>query len=288
MKYFYTLLLSIFSLYSSTAQTAITFPDSNAVWVTGTYHYDGVDVYQIYTIAYCMGKEDTTIGSYTYSKINYCGGSYKGATRTQDHKVYYIPKDSTEDYLLYDFSVEEGAQIIDLYVERGDPYIFHDPITIDHVSEIMIDGVAHKEITFGGARWIEGIGNSYGLFASIETQHSEYYTKLDCMSRNDSTLYPNFSLQGCNLTLSTDQTQKAQTLLLFPNPTQHRVTLQWEESWTDVTIQVFNASGTSLEPRISHSSTAQAEIDLSGYPEGMYNIVVNTAKENYSVKLVKQ
>jgi hypothetical protein len=288
MKLFYSLILSVSSIYYCTAQTAVTFPDSNAVWVTGTYIYYQLS-YQHSITSYCMNDEDTTIGSYTYSKINYCGGSYKGATRTESGKVYYIPKDSTQDFLLYDFSVQQGDLIYNVYYESG-MYgaVYGDPIQAGEISETLINGVAHKTIDVYGVHWIEGIGNTNGLFAGIETLEFFAYNQLDCMSQNDTTLYPDFSLHPCNITLANTQEQENKKLQVFPNPTQQSTTIQWDDSWKEVSVKIYNASGNAIYPKIVYPSDGNAEIDFTIYPQGIYQVIVNSDNKNYSTRIIKQ
>lgn len=239
-----------------------------------------------------MGDEDTTIGSYTYSKINYCGGPYKGATRTESGKVYYIPKDSTADYLLYDFSVQPGDLIYNVYVEGvfGPANLYPDPLLVTDVSEFTINGIAHKQIFLNeGVSWIEGIGNNTnGLFAGIEILEIFAYTQMDCMSQNDTSLFPSYNLQPCNLTLGNTTAQKNKDLVAYPNPTEHSTTLQWDESLTDFTIQVYNAIGNTFDPVIIYPSGRSAEIDLSIYPKGLYTIVMTNTQKSYTARVIKR
>jgi hypothetical protein len=57
------------------------------------------------------------INESSYSKLDTCLGGYKGALRSDLNKVYFVPKDSTAEFLMYDFEAETGDTIQDVYFE---------------------------------------------------------------------------------------------------------------------------------------------------------------------------
>ncbi len=116
------LILSILISYSIQAQQYYPFPENNAFWLVswGTpsessdYHYELTG--------------DTLIGLFNYHKLESAGNTYYsfdpnnpqfynngyvGAYRndTLTKKVYYFPKDSINESLLYDFNMVTGDTI---------------------------------------------------------------------------------------------------------------------------------------------------------------------------------
>ena len=123
MKYFLTLLILILITSVGISQENFPFPDSNAIWVNTVYEVVFNDTTPIpsyelrYVENYCMNEQDTVINSNSYSKIFICDSAYKGAIRETNQKVYFIPKDSVQEFLLYDFSVLAGDSLFNVYME---------------------------------------------------------------------------------------------------------------------------------------------------------------------------
>ena len=67
---------------------------------------------------------------------------------------------------------------------------------------------------------------------------------------------------------------------------QNTTAIQWNDSYNEVSLKTYNAFGNSLE--IVYPSQGNLEIDLSAYPEGIYNVVVNSARKQYTTKIFNQ
>jgi hypothetical protein len=117
-KFYSFLLLVVILIFSSglLSQTPApeSFPESDARWINAIYSGNG---YIFESTNYCMGDEDTLINESSYSKLDTCLGGYKGALRSDLNKVYFVPKDSTAEFLMYDFEAETGDTIQDVYFE---------------------------------------------------------------------------------------------------------------------------------------------------------------------------
>jgi len=116
---------------------------------------------------YIYFEGDSVFNGKTYKKVFSCNDTlhknikYEGLIREQDEKTYFIPFNFETEYLLYDFSLEEGmifeTQEIQLYVK---------------VSFVNINGVQKKQIQLTSLNdhnyicdtWIEGIGSLNSFF----------------------------------------------------------------------------------------------------------------------------
>lgn len=116
------LFLLVFFPFVLSAQST-SFPDSNVVFVNSFYQEIPFGQigwpYQLMEVTnFCVDGSDTIIASNTYKKVIECPEQvYHGAYRSENRKVYFVPKDSTNQYLLYDFSVEVGDTIPQVYFE---------------------------------------------------------------------------------------------------------------------------------------------------------------------------
>lgn len=229
------LLLFFLSNFSfSFAQGYIPFPDSNAVWVN--VHYTAVwgewPIPEIVISAVdnvSVDGSDTTISSTVYSKIKLTNGDYRGALRDNGGQIYFVPEDSLDEYLVYDFTASEGSTLTDVYVHSiwANPYLVD--YTVQYVDSILIQGAYRTVIHLNdGGEWIEGIGCTQGLFAETWDNVSEYFLELYCMSHNDSILYPDEGSGTCALDVSVSENENKKALLVFPNPTAGLVTINHE------------------------------------------------------------
>lgn len=115
---------------------------------------------------------DTLIGGQYYVQLesNETGTFvYEGAMRESDLKVYYIPAGSTHEYLLYDFNVQVGDTLTNLWI-GGQESEYELGLNRDIIVE-DIKGTAPSRkfyISFthdywqGEFRWIEGVGLNEG------------------------------------------------------------------------------------------------------------------------------
>ena len=105
---------------NANSQEYLYLPDTNSKWIN-TYSIFEWNPYPHFVITdfvhYCTPEIDTTINGFSYFKIDTCNGGYKGAIRNDQGKVWFIPKDSSSEFLLYDFTVGPGDTISNVYIE---------------------------------------------------------------------------------------------------------------------------------------------------------------------------
>jgi len=298
------LLLLLLLCQFSLIKAQVPFPDSAAIWVNANYNYIWSGSGQIYFPVldnvknYCVNGSDTLINSIFYTKLFKCGnGLYRGGLRDNNNgKVYFVPKDSTKEFILYDFTLKVGDSV-DFFIEtpQGNDWIQYN-YPVSHASTITVNGITRRTIGFGSNNhgWIEGIGCDQGLLADPWPNVSMYQRELHCMSLNDSILFQygqgilSPSIFGpCDLTLAINESNKdGIPFLAFPNPTTGKFILNSYKTTVSY-FEVMNVLGKLvLKSQITNDNTT---IDLSAYDNGIYFIKVTDDKGvSTTQKIIKQ
>lgn len=277
------------------SQNYIPFPDTNGVWVNTYSVVDWSagnpmpDIVLTDVANYCVSGVDTVINSKTYSKINYCGGQYKGAVRDETGKVYFIPKDSINEFILYDFTVESGDTLNDIYIEDfyGNQAGLYDFVLGNNdVDSVLINGTYRKQIRFSGGEWIEGIGNTQGLFLEPSSNVSDYIVDLHCMSQLDTILYPSFALGSCNLNVGLKK-EKYSKVLFYPNPSSDYIKIKTSQTYGNVPVQIFSFDGKLVYQGIVKTPNSD-KINVEKLKTGLYLIVIHATGQTFSSKFIKR
>jgi hypothetical protein len=264
------------------------FPKKNAIWTNrnGTVNSNGTGIDWELPFSYCMEQGDTSINSTTYSKVNYCGGVYHGALRDNKGKIYYVPKDSLNELLIYDFTLKTGDSV-SVYCILGGKFNPFREFKYQHVwvDSVLIKGVYRKSINLNGYKWIEGIGNTKGLFVESFANVSGWATQLLCMSDNDTTLFPSFSIGSCSTTVGIPETEANGNIELFPNPTTGKFRLQAEKNPIK-TIEIIDLYG-----KIIYSIAVKnklADADVTSLSPGIYFVRITDVNGNTFLKRISK
>jgi len=297
MKKLLLLTLLVIQFSTSEAQSWVyhPFPTDSAIWSNryGTIDYGPTPGCCSTTVAwdppvhYCMNSEDTVIGPNTYSKIKYCGGAYKGALRDAAGKIYFIPADSSSEHLLYDFTVHAGDTVTAYSNPAGFPGMWgNSTYHAWNVDSVLIAGSYRKRISLEAGYWVEGIGNTMGLFMENWPNVSNYTVELICMSEGLSTLYPSYSIGPCNLAAGITDAEPADEITMYPNPTYGMLRITTTESISRV--EVTDILGNLLISKNDVRNNS-CELDLSALAADIYFVRLADSKGNYTVKkIVKQ
>jgi hypothetical protein len=234
---------------------------------------------------YFLSNADTTIGAVIYSKLEIYSGPYQGAMRNDSGKVYFIPTDSVNELLVYDFTVVTG-DTVQVWIKQGG---FNDfgPVTynVGNIDSVLVNGIYRKRIWLPVGFWIEGIGSTTGLFVENYPNVSDYAVELSCMSERDTTIYPSYSLGPCSFTVGVNVLSKSNDLLVYPNPTSGSVKVTSDNTLNSLIIaDIFGND-------VWHSkiSSNSFEIDLNGIPAGIYFVRLSDSKGNSLMrKIIKQ
>jgi hypothetical protein len=215
-----TLVVSLlFFIRTANAQPNQPFPESDAVWTIGVYTVFGDFLYS-YRYSFPGSNIDTAINSRIYKKIMLVNNSdsayYKGAIRQDtSRRVFFMPKDSLSEKLLYDFSAEIDDTVYDVYSDWTSSEPVHDEEILD-VDHVLIGGALHKRLYLKlNLKWIEGIGCNGGLFESTYGGTFSYVFRLDCFYKNGVLLY---SSTTSNCVPGIKNENLKDELCLYPNP----------------------------------------------------------------------
>ncbi|MBD3638458.1 MAG: T9SS type A sorting domain-containing protein [Crocinitomicaceae bacterium] len=293
MKNIYSTLIFIIIGFASRAQGYVPFPDSGAVWVNSfsTFIQTPFPHCELTEVTnYCMYGEDTTINLMTYHKIMNCSvgsNDYKGAIRDNGFgQVYFVPRDSSSESLLMDFEVNVTDTIYDVYFENfwGVPYITD--IEVIQIDTVIMWGVERKRIsydngTYGPGTWIQGIGNEIGLF--LETADIfDVCIELECMTLNDTILWPSEGLGTCQLDLGIDLIDF--DLELIPNPSSDGVfKIQYYTTIDDLSYKIYTPNG-----QVVQEGKMETDLIDLGSESGIYFIQLSNGQGILTRRIIVQ
>jgi hypothetical protein len=250
------------------------FPDSNAVWTIGIYDVFGT-FYSYYTYRIASINVDTIISSNSYQKVFYFDSStslYKGALRqTTGRKVFFVPKDSLNEKLLYDFSANIGDTVHNVYSDWSGSEPVHNEAILN-VDSILIKGSYHKTLLLPlGFYWIEGIGSTGGLFESTYGGTFSTVYKLKCFMEYGIPALPD-STTNC-LTLNIPETATPENAVsIFPNPSNGHMQLNLNLGTPQqLFFKIYNSIGECVyQTEIKNVTSSVIPIDKTDLPSGIY------------------
>jgi len=226
---------------------------------------------------------DTVINEITYKAIyttpdsifDATASEYHSAVRDSANRWLFVPGDESEEYLLYDFNINEGDTI-----EINNPWEdgLRTLIAFNVDSVELSDGY-YKRIGVGiydppsGQphiidQWIEGIGSTNGLF------YSGWYImdlgyQLLCFHRNDTLVYLHSPDGTCGYILvGSDERNSSLKVEVFPNPVTNVLTIK---SSFDCAVRIYDING-----RFVYTGRDRT-IDLSWLNTGIYYLRVYDA-----------
>ena len=269
------------------AQGNFPFPDSAALWVQ-TYSFMVVPPpfpqFEVQAVANIqVNGSDTTILGASYSRMtDAVTGVYYGAVRDEGGRVWYVPVDSVNAYLLFDFTVSPGDTVRDVIYYQAFPANWGGPYLVDAVvTSVQADpswgGRLVVQTTFG--EWIEGIGHRQGLLAESGINVSGYQLRLECMSHLDTVRFrfigdPPFEEPGTCVPISVGISSGERSLATwrsYPNPSTGRFTIEFTEPVVGGSYySVYDATGRVLFQRPFPTGATLEEVDLSHFGRGMY------------------
>ena len=153
------LLSGVSSIY---AQSYIPFPTSNTTWRDGTFFTSGWQIDTSYR--YFRTAGDISINDTLYTIISSENAIHFGYLREDNMKVYFRYGIDSDEFMLYDFSLNVGDTIILPIVNNQ--YIMHEMGWVYMVDSILIGSDYHRKIHIQSwieVVFIEGIGSAQGL-----------------------------------------------------------------------------------------------------------------------------
>lgn len=298
----FCLFLGLFLVGYSQAYTP--FPENKGFWKVGHHGLQlipgapssDLEGYSQYTM-----DGDTLIGFKSYKKISsvhesfnwsnvgpppldpfplsyYFFEEYVGGIRndTPSKQVYFMPKDSVNEVLLYDFNLSLGDTLPLSFIYDGSF-----PVIINVIDSINSNGQFFKRYHLQGAGWglgdylIEGIGSTFGLLSPIET-FFEHSNDLVCFKYNDTIIEfkGTSSYYSCDVITGLNPIKTTQSLdfNIIPNPTTGVLYIN-NNNIQVTSIDVLDITGKTVQSFLN----TKKMIDLSHLQSGIYFLKINNS-----------
>jgi len=265
---------------SSKAQTNLyhDFPENNASWRVDwgeqTCFVSGLA--QAKYRYYLLG--DTLLNGTPYNQVirefgstYICGPSfpsgsgYMGGLRqdTMSRQVYFIAMDSTNESILYDFSLSIGDTVPDLIFKQ---YTF-DHVTIAAIDSILVGSIYRKSFTTSNYNTIvEGIGSLAGL---LEISVLDRTPMLICYSEDSTILYRYSAGVDCDLTTNLPESISSDHRVNFyPNPLVSESIIRLSAELIRSKFFLYDIQGKQV--RIMELTDKYSNISKENLPSGFY------------------
>jgi len=248
---------------------------------------------------YVYFEGDSIFQEYIYKKVFSCDDKlhenikYEGLIREQNKKTYFIPNNFEKEYLMYDFSLEEGMNFEYVEPQVMPEYEFPISLYVKKIDLVEINGVQLKQIQFSNiyvptidVTWVEKIGSLAGLFYPCGVLNPGANRTLLCYSQNNELIYKNPNYSECYYDKAEDftstQTTKIEDFYIFPNPVDDLLTVS--STNTVSRIDIFDVLGKQI-CSLDNKNT----VDVSSFPKGLYLFKVYGTEGEYSLfKIIKK
>lgn len=285
--------LLFFLLLSTNTLTAQSksFPTTQATW-----RYNITDDFwnpTLYFDNYYISG-DTIINDTTYQSVN---NGDLGFFRTVGNKVFYLPKDSTQSILLYDFDLEEGDFFLNKWGWGSSNY--PDTLFVGSVDSILLNDGYRKIWSFTNSSkfWIEGIGNNWSV------THPNYEESLsgnrylfcfrkeggDLIYENSVDIYDDlgYNIIGkltCEgfIVSTEDDFETNDKIKVHPNPFDDHFEILSSEISEGTPVQIFSLTG-----QLVKTIPYQGKISIPGLAQGTYILSFTVEEKQFSTLLQK-
>ncbi|MFZ4414227.1 MAG: T9SS type A sorting domain-containing protein [Bacteroidales bacterium] len=267
----------------------IHFPDSNAIWSVydQKYFVDGDSSFNATEYKKYYFSNDSIVTTVSFFAL------LREDTITR--KVYAIAAGSTQENLLYDFSLAVNDTAI-VYPFSFPIYSGPISIKVESIDSILIAGDYYTRFKIIGLDfpygieeyWIEGIGSTMGIFNSGITGicvTDITFPTLLCFEKEGATLYHNPDFFNCyeHYPVGIEETAPAFRSKIYPNPTNSSLKIESEKEI--IYYQLLSCTGMILlDGKVGMTSFT---LDISDFPPGIYLITLNTANGTIVKKIIK-
>ncbi|MBL0050034.1 MAG: T9SS type A sorting domain-containing protein [Bacteroidetes bacterium] len=207
-------------------------------------------------------------------QVNYFG--YTGSIREDSllKEIYFLPKDSVQEVLLYEFDLGVGDHFKNSFLFDTSFYVASIDSVFDGTGYRKKLLLANTNGAFGYQAIIEGIGSVFGLF---ECQVPfEWWSNLTCFSHNGQTIYPNPNSQACGI-VGIDELPKEISIATFPNPVCTTLNIHVNPT-ENFSYQLLNTQGqVLLSQKVNASNT---KLDLNNLNNGVYTLAIILKNKN--------
>ncbi len=226
------------------------------------------------TLSYKLNG-DTIINTETYKKMYLSteeiptNWSLWCFMREDTDKRVWLKKNAEEDeFLMYDFLINEGDSIQVGYMEPV--YLY-----VDSITEVTINETQRQKFWMSckimpdyRETWIEGIGSNKGIVWSGSAFIIGGWYWLLCMSESGELIYMNPNYNSCYLN-STGITEKNNTIIkVYPNPTKSIITLEIPKQSENCMLEIIDVYGNVLIK--TEPNNPKEVIDIQALKSGFY------------------
>jgi hypothetical protein len=259
---------------------------------------------------------DTIISAQTYHKVmsNFYNGSinYMGAVRndTAGKQVLIVPKDSVTDYKLYDYGVNIGDTVFNVYyntiVSAVDGVL--SDFKIVNIDSFMINSVYYNRYTVEnldtppGAQdyWYEGFGSTDGVLGSGGYEELSSFRWLICCNVNGTTYEHVFfstpptiseSSSSCILNVVSIE-EEGSDINIYPNPSGGELYISVGKKIQSTglyKLEIYSVDGELVDSFYRESSNDLIKLNIDSLQTGMYFLRFESGDGLvYSHRLIKK
>lgn len=249
------------------------------------------------TSVFYSGNQQVSYGGLIYKLLYVNSGDimqYEYAIYREDNgKVYMIElnrsTNNRQEYLIYDWTMDIGDVVYVRYGEamRG--------LVLDQITDTVLNGIDRKVFHLHyetnpdiSEIWIEGVGSELGFPFSGTKDNPESMivdAELLCYYEDGVQIWDNPNYDDCEISYWNVQENTCDKVGVYPNPTQGVTTIKLTGQGNN-TVVVYDIMGRVIMKRTEKGDCL--DIDLTYFPNGVYNIVIYDNESIYQTKIVKQ
>lgn len=297
------------------AQQYVPFPDSNAIWSEfANPGYSSQTLMGHYLLI--IKNKDTLVNNNSFHQLFFSlldttfgidtSLKYCGAYREETKKIYFLPKDSLNEFILYDFTLNLGDTFKYIYKLSYPNYSWSqnqpDSLIVSSVDSILLEnGSYRRQLGFTSwwqnephnvvddIRWIEGIGNNKGLLFPIADQPTNGSDNfLGCVTQNSQEIYfsPSVYFNNCYLSIIVDDNNymTLPEINIFPNPISGTGIIQFMNNEDDLyqELVISDVLGRDIKTFCVKEKN-EIQISSDDFKEGLYFVKLITKKGEYFI-----
>lgn len=296
-RFLFTLLLLIGASTLLRAQLLVPFPDSAVKWINVWYSWDGpgsggpANYFMADAEEYTMNGQDTLIDTLSYTLLQR-DGLYAGAIRDDSGQVYFYPKDSSQEYLIYDFTLEKNDTTI-VYVSRFSPVTdgFSNIMqaVILNTDSVMVDGHYRKSMfvkysTGSVGQWTAGVGEKDGFICPEGISVTNRQATLYCMTIEDTLQFPGNGPSTCLIPadVGIEEEEIESRLKVYPNPASEVLHIDFDQR--DYSIDLIGINGQHVF--CMDQLSGPTRLPISNLASGMYTLRVRLPDDRLPLRRI--
>jgi len=268
----------LFLSNSLIAQVTSPLPTENAKWVMEVTCFESGDTWTTFGEYEING--DSIINGQEYVVINEGHFFY----RVENEQVYAVSEGQTEEFLLFDFDLEEGDEFEQNWILSNWSYSeMNEILSIDSI--LTLDGIYRKRMNLNNytagacgenSFWIYGIGAGYSN--PLVPNCFECISNLALFWQNDTLIYD-------NPFVSIDEILDQKNIILSPNPSNEILKVEIPNKLgQDINYEIIDTNGKSHQI----GKTNIGEINITGLKKGIYFLKIYDETMRHFEKFVKE